>query len=125
MVFYKLKSLITIIALMVFIAGLQISGGFLYIPNAQGAGNVSMDIKSTIEINELGILESNYNLLVKNSGQTSETINKGIVLYLPLSYQNKIDAYRMNSSLDVELSISKNFKTVSYTHLTLPTNREV
>ena len=110
MVFYKLKSLITIIALMVFIAGLQISGGFLYIPNAQGAGNVSMDIKSTIEINELGILESNYNLLVKNSGQTSETINKGIVLYLPLSYQNKIDAYRMNSSLDVELSISKNFK---------------
>ena len=102
MVFYKLKSLITIIALMVFIAGLQISGGFLYIPNAQGAGNVSMDIKSTIEINELGILESNYNLLVKNSGQTSETINKGIVLYLPLSYQNKIDAYRMNSSLDVE-----------------------
>ena len=71
MVFYKLKSLITIIALMVFIAGLQISGGFLYIPNAQGAGNVSMDIKSTIEINELGILESNYNLLVKNSGQTS------------------------------------------------------
>ena len=105
MVFYKLKSLITIIALMVFIAGLQISGGFLYIPNAQGAGNVSMDIKSTIEINELGILESNYNLLVKNSGQTSETINKGIVLYLPLSYQNKIDAYRMNSSLDVELSI--------------------
>ena len=66
--FCKLKSLIIIVSLLVFTAGLQITGISFDIPNADAVGNITSDITSTIEINEFGVVIINYNIILKNSG---------------------------------------------------------
>ena len=130
--FCKLKSLIIIISLLVFTAGLQIAGISFDIPNADAAGNITSDITSTIELTEVGSVVINYNMILKNSGASEESLNDNIILYLPLEYKDKINAYRFNSSSTIQgISFSTNLNntlltlntngSVSYTHLTLPT----
>ena len=105
--FCKLKSLIIIISLLIFTAGLQITGISFEIPNADAAGNITSDILSTIEINEFGAVVINYNIILKNSGTTDEALNDGVILHLPLEYKENINAYRVNSSSTIqEISFS-------------------
>ena len=61
--FCKLKSLIIIISLLVFTAGLQIAGISFDIPNADAVGNITSDITSTIEFTEVGSIIINYKWL--------------------------------------------------------------
>ena len=118
--FCKLKSLIIIISLLVFTAGLQIAGISFDIPNADAAGNITSDITSTIELTEVGSVVINYNMILKNSGASAESLNDNIILYLPLEYKDKINAYRFNSSSTIQgISFSTNLNN---TLLTLNTN---
>ena len=119
-VFCKLKSLIIIISLLMFTAGLQIAGVSFNIPNADAAGNITSDVISTIEINEFGAIVINYNMILKNSGTSDESLNDDIILYLPLEYKDNINAYRFNSSSAIQgISFSTNLNN---TLLTLNTN---
>ena len=116
----KLKSLIIIISLLVFTAGLQIAGISFDIPNADAAGNITSDIISTIELTEFGSVVINYNMILKNSGTSAESLNDNIILYLPLEYKDNINAYRFNSSSTIQgISFSTNLNN---TLLTLNTN---
>ena len=118
--FCKLKSLIIIISLLVFTAGLQIAGISFDIPNADAVGNITSDITSTIELTEVGSVVINYNMILKNSGASEESLNDNIILYLPLEYKDKINAYRFNSSSTIQgISFSTNLNN---TLLTLNTN---
>ena len=118
--FCKLKSLIIIISLLMFTAGLQIAGVSFNIPNADAAGNITSDIISTVEINEFGAIVINYNMILKNSGTSDESLNDNIILYLPLEYKDNINAYRFNSSSAIQgISFSTNLNN---TLLTLNTN---
>ena len=100
--FCKLKSLIIIVSLLVFTAGLQITGISFDIPNADAVGNITSDITSTIEINEFGVVIINYNIILKNSGTVDESLNDDIVLYLPLEFKENIRAYKLNSSSTIQ-----------------------
>ena len=100
--FCKLKSLIIIVSLLVFTAGLQITGISFDIPNAAAVGNITSDITSTIEINEFGVVIINYNIILKNSGTVDESLNDDIVLYLPLEFKENIRAYKLNSSSTIQ-----------------------
>ena len=122
MVFCKLKPLIIIISILIFIAGLQISNVFVDIPEAHASSHIESVLTSGIVINELGVVVINYNLKLSNSGQTEESLDNDIVLYLPLEFKNKIDGYRINSSTtNAELIISSNWKN---TLLSVKTNGE-
>ena len=122
MVFCKLKPLIIIISILIFIAGLQISNVFVDIPEAHASSHIESVLTSEIVINELGVVVINYNLKLSNSGQTEESLDNDIVLYLPLEFKNKIDGYRINSSTtNAELIISSNWKN---TLLSVKTNGE-
>ena len=122
MVFCKLKPLIIIISILIFIAGLQISNVFVDIPEAHASSHIESVLTSGIVINELGVVVINYNLKLSNSGQTEESLDNDIVLHLPLEFKNKIDGYRINSSTtNAELIISSNWKN---TLLSVKTNGE-
>ena len=122
MVFCKLKPLIIIISILIFIAGLQISNVFVDIPEAHASSHIESVLTSRIVINELGVVVINYNLKLSNSGQTEESLDNDIVLHLPLEFKNKIDGYRINSSTtNAELIISSNWKN---TLLSVKTNGE-
>ena len=122
MVFCKLKPLIIIISILIFIAGLQISNVFVDIPEAHASSHIESVLTSEIVINELGVVVINYNLKLSNSGQTEESLDNDIVLHLPLEFKNKIDGYRINSSTtNAELIISSNWKN---TLLSVKTNGE-
>lgn len=122
MVFCKLKPLIVIISILIFIAGLQISNVFVDIPEAHASSHIESVLTSEIVINELGVVVINYNLKLSNSGQTEESLDNDIVLHLPLEFKNKIDGYRINSSTtNAELIISSNWKN---TLLSVKTNGE-
>ena len=122
MVFCKLKPLIVIISILIFIAGLQISNVFVDIPEAHASSHIESVLTSGIVINELGVVVINYNLKLSNSGQTEESLDNDIVLHLPLEFKNKIDGYRINSSTtNAELIISSNWKN---TLLSVKTNGE-
>ena len=122
MVFCKLKPLIVIISILIFIAGLQISNVFVDIPEAHASSHIESVLTSRIVINELGVVVINYNLKLSNSGQTEESLDNDIVLHLPLEFKNKIDGYRINSSTtNAELIISSNWKN---TLLSVKTNGE-
>ena len=122
MVFCKLKPLIIIISILIFIAGLQISNVFVDIPEAHASSHIESVLTSGIVINELGVVVINYNLKLSNSGQTEESLDNDIVLHLPLEFKNKIDGYRINSSTtNSELIISSNWKN---TLLSVKTNGE-
>ena len=103
-----------------FTAGMQIAGVSFNIPNADAVGDITSDIISTIEINEFGAIVINYNMILKNSGTSDESLNDDIILYLPLEYKDNINAYRFNSSSAIQgISFSTN---VNNTLLTLNTN---
>ena len=122
MVFCKLKPLIIIISILIFIAGLQISNVFVDIPEANASSHIESVLTSGIVINELGVVVINYNLKLSNSGQTEESLDNDIVIHLPLEFKNKIDGYRINSSTtNAELIISSNWKN---TLLSVKTNGE-
>jgi len=122
MVFCKLKPLIIIISILIFIAGLQISNVFVDIPEAHASRHIESVLTSGIVINELGVVVINYNLKLSNSGQTEESLDNDIVLHLPLEFKNKIDGYRIDSSTtNAELIISSNWKN---TLLSVKTNGE-
>ena len=122
MVFCKLKPLIIIISILIFIAGLQISNVFVDIPEAHASSHIESVLTSGIVINELGVVVINYNLKLSSSGQTEESLDNDIVLHLPLEFKNKIDGYRINSSTtNAELIISSNWKN---TLLSVKTNGE-
>ena len=122
MVFCKLKPLIIIISILIFIAGLQISNVFVDIPEAHASSHIESVLTSEIVINELGVVVINYNLKLSNSGQTEESLDNDIVIHLPLEFKNKIDGYRINSSTtNAELIISSNWKN---TLLSVKTNGE-
>ena len=122
MVFCKLKPLIVIISILIFIAGLQISNVFVDIPEAHASSHIESVLTSRIVINELGVVVINYNLKLSNSGQTEESLDNDIVIHLPLEFKNKIDGYRLNSSTtNAELIISSNWKN---TLLSVKTNGE-
>ena len=122
MVFCKLKPLIIIISILIFIAGLQISNVFVDIPEAHASSHIESVLTSGIVINELGVVVINYNLKLSNSGQTEESLDNDIVLHLPLEFKNKIDGYRINSSTtNAVLIISSNWKN---TLLSVKTNGE-
>tara|TARA_B100001750_G_scaffold242947_1_gene257247 strand:- start:93 stop:1826 length:1734 start_codon:yes stop_codon:yes gene_type:complete len=104
----------------VFTAGLQIAGISFDIPNADAVGNITSDITSTIEFTEVGSIIINYNMILKNSGTSAESLNDNIVLYLPLEYKDNIKAYRFNSSSTIQ-GISFSTK-LNNTLLTLNTN---
>ena len=109
MVFCKLKPLIIIISILIFIAGLQISNVFVDIPEAHASSHIESVLTSGIVINELGAVVINYNLKLSNSGQTEESLDNDIVIHLPLEFENKIDGHRINSSAtNTELIISSN-----------------
>ena len=100
--FCKLKSLIIILSLLVFTAGLQIAGISFDMPNADAAGKVTSDISGTIEINEYGAVIINYNIILKNTGTSDESLDDDIILYLPLEYKDNIKAYKFNSSSTIQ-----------------------